>query len=373
MPRTPSQTSKPILLLLVLLSLLSTGFGPPVLTNGDASRRRLAPHQVRAMRQTPPPELTAPAYILADDITGEILLAKNEHERRSPASMTKLVTALVALERARQDMEVVIEARDVRVYSVMYLKKGEELSLRQLLFMLLIPSDNAAANAIARAVGGDVATFVGWMNEYVARLGLKDTHFANPHGYDDPQNYSTAFDMAVIGRQAMRNAVIADIVRRPQAIAAWRELDSTNELLSTYPGAIGIKTGTTDEAGECLAALVDRPAGRALSVVMGSKDRFYDTRLLLDYYYNNFAELHVDLPDTHQNRYQDLEHNWHSFWLRQPLTILVKPWQVDTVSMYRRIDNTDPNPDPERPIGALIVSLDGGVLTEVPLYVRPTR
>jgi D-alanyl-D-alanine carboxypeptidase len=363
---------KYILLLLSLLSLLSTGFGPPVLTDSDVPVRRVTPHQLRLMRQIPAPELSAPAYILANATTGEILLVKNIHERRSPASMTKVVTALVALERGRQDQKVTIEARDLRgVYSVMFLRSGEELTMRQLLFMLLISSDNAAANAIARAVAGDVQTFVGWMNEYVARMGLADTHFANPHGYDHPQNYSTAFDMAIIGRLAMANPVIADIVRRPEAIAAWRNLISTNELLNTYSGAIGIKTGTTGQAGECLATMVNRPTGRAISVVMGSDYRFHDTRLLMDYHYANFAELRIDLPYNALNRYQDLEYNWHAIGLRGPLTVLVKPWQLDTVRVYRRIDNVAPNPNYDEPIGRLIVSLDGRLLTEVPIYARP--
>jgi D-alanyl-D-alanine carboxypeptidase len=237
--------------------------------------------------------------------------------------------------------------------------------------MLLISSDNAAANAIARAVAGDVPTFVGWMNEYVARMGLADTHFANPHGYDHPQNYSTAFDMAIIGRLAMANPVIADIVRRPEAIAAWRNLISTNELLNTYSGAIGIKTGTTGQAGECLATMVNRPTGQAISVVMGSEYRFHDTRLLMDYHYVNFAELRIDLPYNALNRYQDLEYNWHAIGLRDPLTVLVKPWQLDTVRVYRWIDNVAASPSHDEPIGRLIVSLDGRLLTQVPIYVRP--
>ncbi len=363
---------KYILLLLSLLSLLSTGFGPPVLTDGDVPVRRMTPHQLRLMRQMPSPELSAPAYILANATTGEILLAKNAHERRSPASMTKIVTALVALERGRQDQQVTIEARDLRgVYSVMFLHSGEELTMRQLLFMLLISSDNAAANAIARAVAGDVRTFVGWMNEYAQRMGLADTHFANPHGYDHPENYSSAFDMAIIGRLAMANPVIADIVRRPDAIAAWRNLISTNELLNTYSGAVGIKTGTTAQAGECLASMVNRPTGRAVSVVMGSEYRFHDTRLLMDYHYANFAELHIDLPYNALNRYQDLEYNWHAIGLRGPLTVLVKPWQLDTVRVYRQIDNVASNPSYDEPIGRLVVSLDGRLLTEVPMYARP--
>ncbi|MFO7917670.1 MAG: serine hydrolase [Anaerolineae bacterium] len=316
------------------------------------------------------PEISAVSYILVNPSTGQILEAHNEHVRRSPASLVKIVTALVALRRGRQDQEIEIQSSDLRVYSATHLQSGEELSLRQLLFMMLIPSDNAAAVAIARALGGDVQTYVGWMNDLVAEWGLQDTHFANPHGLDDEGNYSTAHDMALIAWQAMKDPVFADIVGRSEAIAAFRILESTNELLGTYPGAIGVKTGTTDLAGECLVSMVDRPQGEALLVVMGSEDRFGDSRLMLDYFYTNFAELSADLRETPQNRYRDGQGRWHAFGLQEPQIFLVTPWQVRTVSFYRRINNPNTNPDAQEPVGALEIRLMDKPFSELPLYVR---
>lgn len=357
-------------LLLSVLSCLCTAFGPPVLTDSDIPRQRSTLHQIRIMRRIPVPEITAASAILVDSTTGEILYAHNEHERRAPASLVKIVTALVALQRGRQDQEITVRGQDLHVYSVSYLKSGEGLSLRQLLFFLLIPSDNVAAMTIARGLAGDARTYVQWMNELASSWGLVDTHFANPHGLDHKDGYSTVYDMAIIARHAMDDPVFSDIVRRPEAIAAWRRLESTNELLNTYYGTIGVKTGTEELAGECFAAMVDRPSGKALSVVMGSEDRFYDTRLLVDYFYANYAELHIDLPDTPQNRYLGENNTWREFGLKEPITLLVSPWQVDTATFYRRIDNISTNPDPDEPIGALVVTLSGKPLTEVPLYAR---
>lgn len=322
------------------------------------------------MYRLPVPQVSAASALLVNTTTGQILHAHNEHQRRAPASLVKTMTAMVALQRGRQDQGTIIRRPDLKAGSLANLDTGEKLTLRQLLFLLLLPSDNAASMAIARGLAGDVQTFVSWMNDLAASWGLEDTHFANPHGLDDENGYSTAYDVAIMASYAMNDLVFADIVGYSEAYVAGHWVESTNELLTTYPGTVGIKTGTTDRAGECLVAMTDRPSGKVLSVVMGSQDRFLDTRLLLDYAYANFAEIHIDLPETPQNRYLDENHNWHGFRLREPMALLASPWQVSTASFYRRIDNTAPNPDSEVPIGALEVTLAGRYLTEVPIYAR---
>jgi len=357
-------------LLVSVLSFLSMGFGPPVLTDSDLLQRTLTPHQIGAMRQLSPPRISAASALLVNTTTRQILYAHNEHERRAPASLVKMMTAMVALQRGRQDQEIIIRRADLQPGSISGLENGEKLTLRHLLFLLLLPSDNAASMAIARGLAGEVETFVGWMNELAASWGLQETHFANPHGLDHPDTYSTAYDMAILASYAMNDSTFAGIVQNPKAYVAGHWVESTNELLTTYPGTIGVKTGTTDEAGECLATMTSRPSGTMVSVVMGSEDRFVDTRLLLDYAYAGYAEIRIDLPDTPQNRYLDENHDWQAFMLREPLTLLVSPWQARAWSCYRRIDNIAANPDPEAPIGVLEVSLAGHHLTEVPIYVR---
>jgi serine-type D-Ala-D-Ala carboxypeptidase (penicillin-binding protein 5/6) len=357
-------------LVISLLSCLSVAFGPPVLTESDCSRRSLTAQQLGAMHQIPPPELTAASAIMVNTTTGQILYARNEHEHRAPASLTKMVTALVALQRGRLDQEIRVADTDLAVGSAAYMQLGELINLRDLLHMLLIPSDNAAGMTIARGLGKDVPTFVGWMNDLVASWGLSDTHFTNPHGLDSKNEYTTAYDMAIISLYAMRNPTFADIVGRYDSTAGGRAMVTTNELLNKYPGMIGIKTGTTDNAGQCFAAMVNRPAGKVLTVVMGSTDRFVDTQRLLDYFYTNFAELRIDLPQTPQNRYLDENNTWHDFGLREPTSVLISPWQVNSVSFYRRIDTPSANPNPDQPIGVLQVNVADKPLTEVPIYAR---
>jgi D-alanyl-D-alanine carboxypeptidase (penicillin-binding protein 5/6) len=359
-----------LFLMLGALSLCCLGFGPPRLSDSDVPRYPLTLHQIRAMRQHPVPEINAASALLVNLGTGHILYALNEHERLAPASLTKIVTALVALERGRQDQEMRVTREDLRAYSVIHLQSSEELNLRQLLFAMLIPSDNAAAMTIARTLGGSVATFVQWMNDLMAEWNLQDTHFANPSGLDQESQYASAFDMAIVARQAMQDPVFAEIVRKHEWIVAGRIIQSTNELLNTYPGTIGVKTGTTDLAKECLIAVVDRPAGQAMSVVMGSEDRFRDTRLLMDYYFANYYEMRVHIADTPQSRYLDEAGNAHVFVTREPAVFLIRPWQQGAVSFYRRIDNLSPTPPADEPIGALEIRVGQRLFGEVPLYAQ---
>ncbi|MFH1084821.1 MAG: D-alanyl-D-alanine carboxypeptidase family protein [Chloroflexota bacterium] len=358
------------LVLSLVCLLFGTGFGPPRLTDADVPRVTFTLHQIRAMRALPRPEVGATSALLADMHTGQILYARNERERLAPASLTKLVTALVAIQRGRQDQELKVAGEDLRAWSVIRLQNGEQLNLRQLLFAMLIPSDNAAAMTIARGLGGNVATYVRWMNEFVAQWGLQDTRFANPSGLDANNMYSTAYDMAVVARLAMRDPVIAEIVRKPEWIVAGRIIKTTNELLNTYPGTIGVKTGTTDEAGQCLITVVERPTGKALSVVMGTDDRFRDTRLLMDYFFTNFSVVHVRVGETALDTYRDEAGTLRRLELAEPLTLLVAPWQADTITFFRRLDNLSATPDPAQPVGALQIMMGQRLYREAPLYAR---
>jgi D-alanyl-D-alanine carboxypeptidase len=244
------------------------------------------------------------------------------------------------------------------------------MPLYDMLYVLLIPSDNTAAVTIARALGGSEGVYVGWMNEWVERLGLRNTHFANPHGLDDEDNYTSAWDIAQIALYTQDVPLLKEILSTAETVAADRRLVNTNEMLRRYPGAVGIKTGTEVLAGECLVTLVQRPQGEALAVVLGSTDRYADSVYLLDHFYRHFAELYFDLPATPLNRYVDTEGNLHSFGLREPVTLLVRSWQMGSVTMIRRISNPVAAPADDEPIGTLEIYLAGRPLVEAPLYAE---
>ncbi|MGI6367255.1 MAG: D-alanyl-D-alanine carboxypeptidase family protein [Anaerolineae bacterium] len=355
---------------LVCLCALSLGFGPPRITDSDVAVKWVTPQQFALISDLQEPSLTAAAYLMLNPATGQTIVAHNENARRAPASLTKLVTAMVALEHGELEQQLTISEQDLRVWTMVGLQVGESRSLHDLLHVLLIPSDNAAADAIARGLGGTEAVFVSWMNEWVEAAGLRNSHFTNAHGLDEEDNYTSAWDMAQIALRAESVPLLRQILSTADTVAADRRLVNTNEMLRSYRGAVGVKTGTEEQAGECLITLVERPQGDALTVVLGSTDRYADSTLLLDFFYANYSELYFELPDTPLNRYIDTNGNPHAFGLREPLTLVVPRWKMGTVSMVRRLSNPTASPSPDVPVGTLEIYLAGQPLLEVPLYAR---
>jgi D-alanyl-D-alanine carboxypeptidase len=235
----------------------------------------------------------AHAAIVVDAASGAVLYERNAREPRHPASLTKMVTALVAVERAPLDRIVRVTHPIVVTPVLIGLEQGDELPLEEALYGLLLNSGNDAALAIAETVGdGSIDRFVGWMNQTAERLGLRDAHFKNPHGLDADEHIASAYDMAIIGRALMQQPVLAKIVAQDRHEFAgpprW-VFRTRNPLLGVYDGVDGIKTGFDDLAGLCLVATGTRDGRRAISVVMDSVDYGHDAATLLDY---AFAESH---------------------------------------------------------------------------------
>lgn len=240
------------------------------------------------------PILTAEAGILVDAASGAILYEKNADQRRAPASLTKIVTALTAVRHAPLDSTVTATDNSLTEPVVIGLTPGDTLSLRDALYGLLLPSGNDVALAIAESVGGgSIERFVGWMNEEAARLGLSNTHFANPEGFDGPDHYSTARDLAQASRALLAHPELATIVTTAHYVVEgetkqW-EFYNSNPLLGQYEGVDGIKTGLTDNAGRCLALSATLGGHRVVAVILHSESIADDGRLLLDYAVANFT------------------------------------------------------------------------------------
>ncbi len=256
------------------------------------------PPPVEAFPVPAPPEVTARSWILYDDTYG-ITLAEYEADAERPmASTTKIMTALVALDRADPEDLVTVSAEAAAVgESEIGLVAGEKFLLRTLLVAMLVRSANDAAVAIAEYAGGSVEGFVALMNAKAEELGLEHTRFANPHGLDARGHYSSARDLLTMARVAMADPEFARAVRtrkvslRPAPDGTERFADATNLLLSTYPGAIGVKTGYTGQAGLVLVAAAERDGRRLYAVVMGSEGpgaHFADASALLDYGFDLF-------------------------------------------------------------------------------------
>lgn len=225
------------------------------------------------------------------EVTGKtVLYGKDEHKIMYPASTTKIVTLLVALERGKLTDSVTVDRQAADCEgSSMELAAGEKLTLEDLLYGLILVSGNDAAEAIAEHVGGNRDTFISWMNDYAARLGTVNTHFSNPHGLPDPYNhYTTAADLALIASSGFRDPRFVRFVnaRQEEVVLATGKrihLETHNDILRTYPGANGVKTGFTNDAGLCVVASAKRNGVQLVAVVLNSEDRWEDATKLLDY------------------------------------------------------------------------------------------
>ena len=261
-----------------------------------------------AAQASPPPPVQARAYILVNPATGEVLAARRPDRRLPMASTTKLMTAIVTLERARLDDVVTVPRLAAAAGgSTSGLVPGERLSVSTLLTGLMIASGNDASIALAYHVGrGSEPRFVSMMNRTAARLGLANTHFANPHGLDQPHHYSTVRDLVTLGEQAMEFPIIRSTVRKRFARIpgpggrGTRRLESENDLLSIDRDADGVKTGHTDGAGYALVAHARRAAkGMDLyAAVIGAPSRARrarDAKRLLDWGFAQYVRV-VPLP-----------------------------------------------------------------------------
>lgn len=329
---------KALLLCLAVAALLCVGFGPPVLTEDAGSGLRLAPWQIAALvAWGNPPDLSAEAALLADETTGQVLLEKNARQRRAVASTTKIMTALVVLERARLDEQVVVSpAAAYTGGNMVGLAPGERLSVWSLLHGLLLNSGNDAATALAEHVAGSVSAFAELMNAKVQVLGMADTHFVNPHGLDAEGHYSTAYDLWLLTREAMRNPVFREIVTKSTWTEGTRTYVNLNQLLLRYPGADGVKTGTSDAAGECLVASATRRGHRLVAVVLHSQDRYADAAALLDY---GFAAYDWLLPRLQGEALNRLPFQGQTCRLTMPEApeLLVLRWEAPLLHPFRAV------------------------------------
>ncbi|HET7571511.1 MAG TPA: D-alanyl-D-alanine carboxypeptidase family protein [Gaiellaceae bacterium] len=223
-----------------------------------------------------PPRPDARAWLVANAATGEVLAQSHADESVAIASITKLMTVIVALRHLSPSDTVTVYPRAARVgESRIPLSPGQRISVRDLLAGALIQSANDAADALAdAAAGGDQERFVGWMNAEAKALGLHDTHFVRPDGLDAPGHVSSARDVLVLARRAMRIPIVRQLVaKRSATLADGTVVHTWNDLLGVFPGLVGVKTGHTDDAGWCEVAAAKRPGYTIYAVVLGSPTR----------------------------------------------------------------------------------------------------
>jgi D-alanyl-D-alanine carboxypeptidase (penicillin-binding protein 5/6) len=250
-----------------------------------------AVQRVSIASQTLPWRIVPAHSILLKELRSGRVLYEHESEKRlSPASLTKIMSALVILEKGNLTDQATVSKNAARAPKThLRLKAGEVFRLEDLLKAMLIVSANDACLAAVEHVGGDEAQFVMLMNAKAAALGLTDTHFSNGCGFDGPDHYSTAEDLAKLSEVALQNAVFRELVREEREIITpitghrAYVLHNTNRLLGRIPGVEGIKTGFTSKAGRCLIAKVSQNGSDLLLVILNSNRRWNTAKSLIDY------------------------------------------------------------------------------------------
>lgn len=240
--------------------------------------------------------------IIYDRKSGKVIWGKNENKRSAMASTTKIMTCIVVIENANLNDEIKISAKAAGTGgSRLGLKKDDKITIKDLLYGLMLRSGNDAAVALAEYVGKDKEGFANLMNKKAKELGLKDTHFVTPHGLDDPEHYTTAYELAKIADYALKNEMFAKIVGTKEHTininGYAKQLCNTNELLGYLQGVSGVKTGFTNNAGRCLVTSVNRNDFEIITVVLGAdtkKIRTADSINLIEYAYENYKYLNIE-------------------------------------------------------------------------------
>lgn len=245
----------------------------------------------------------ASSVIVMEPTTGEIIYERNSHERRHPASMTKIMTMLLVMEAIEKDiikwddMVTVSSNASSMGGSQILLETGEQMSVYDMFKGLAVASGNDAAVALAEKIAGTEEMFVKMMNDRAKELGLQDTNFKNCHGLDEANHYSTAYDMAIMAKELVKHtkifeftSIYEDYLRKDTDRSFW--LVNTNKLVRFYPGVDGLKTGYTSEAGFCITATANINDMRIITVVMGEPDsetRNKDVSSVFDYVYAQYG------------------------------------------------------------------------------------
>lgn len=350
---------------------------------GEASAEELLPVSAQLASTAPSfsEELPAKSYILIEASTGKVLAENNADEQMPPASITKIMTMLLVMERidsgeiSLDDMVTTSEHANSMGGTQIWLEVGETMSVNDLLKATAVNSANDAAVALAEYIGGSEDAFVEMMNERAAELGMVNTTFKNATGLDADGHVSTARDIAIMSQELLKHPLITDYtsIYMDSLRGGTTELVNTNKMVRFYEGCNGLKTGTTDGAGSCLSASATRDGMTLIAVTMGSptsKERFASARSLLDYGFANYSLFTPEISDD------------------ELTPILVKNGQKSSVSVELGEQNSIVLPkgslskmehevilEPElqapvakgTEVGQIIFSLDGQSIAELPV------
>jgi D-alanyl-D-alanine carboxypeptidase (penicillin-binding protein 5/6) len=331
-----------------------------------------------------PPGVKAAAAVVIDADSGQVLYERNAHHRRAPASTTKIMTSLLAVESGRLEEYVTISKHAASIgESTIYLKEGERLKLRDLVYGVLLSSGNDASTAVAEFLGGSEANFVDLMNRRALALGLRDTHFNNPHGLPSEGHFSSAHDLAMMLREASQHADWNEIAQSKfKRIPGFgkpdgRILRNHNKLLWNYAWATGGKTGYTVAAGRCFVGSARRGGRHVIQSTLASKDLWADSQALLSYGLERFENVAVARKGEIVGTVPIQAGHSRMVEVIAPrdVTVSLPVGQADRVALQQVWQLPDELVAPvnqNQPVGQLIVRQGERVLQTVPLVAAAT-
>ncbi|MBF7083919.1 D-alanyl-D-alanine carboxypeptidase [Desulfallas sp. Bu1-1] len=335
-------------------------------------------------------DVNARAAILMDAETGQVYYAKNAGQQRSPASLTKLMTAILAVENGKLDdvVEVSGRAASISVGSTIGLNKGDRITLENLLKAALITSANDSTVAIAEHVGGNHDAFIYQMNRKALLLGAKDTRFANTNGYYDPQHYTTAYDLGLITRYALQKPLINELVSTREDVIKWvepereKEVRNTNRLLFSdeVAGIDGVKTGSTPRAGNCLIASATRGDMRLIAVVLHAGNRYREAAKLIEYGFEEVRPVVIFPAGRHLGKVK-VRNGTEAVvpvTVLDPVRVKIAKGQLKNIRLQVKLNDTISAPVREgQMLGHALFTINGYRLIKVPLVaareVPPAR
>lgn len=320
----------------------------------------------KSIKEIKIPEINSRSSVVIDRNTNTILYGKNENTRRKMASTTKIMTAIIIIENCNLDETIEISKKAAGTGgSRLGLKTGDKITIRDLLYGLMLRSGNDAAVALAEHTSGNVENFTELMNQKSVNLGLKNTHFETPHGLDSDEHYTTAYELAILSNYALNNKIFAQIVGTKSYTVTIngypKQLSNTNELLGNFNGIYGIKTGFTNGANRCLVTACKRGNMDIICVVLGAdtkKFRTQDSIKLINYIFDNFQP--VDIKKVIDTDFEN--------WKKDNLNKIVVN-KATTQNIDLRIENIENLTIPIRKdlINSITITIDFPLYLESPV------
>ncbi len=323
-----------------------------------------------------PEDISAVSAILIEADSGTVIWQKNADEQRAMASTTKIMTAILTIEAGDLDTEFTVDSYAIMVEGTsMGLREGDRVSRRDLLYGILLPSGNDAANAAAVSVGGSIGGFVELMNAKAEELGLTSTHFVTPSGLDADGHCTTARDLANLTAYAMKNELFREVVSCSEAQVEFgnppymRTLRNSNKMLTRYEGAIGVKTGFTDNARRCLVSAAEREGVTLIAVTLNAGDDWNDHTKMLDYGFTQVYSYPLELACSQRVAVAGTGEGVTVYADEQEISLLPEQRERLTrrVLLPRFVYGSVRQGDR---LGSIEFSIDGKVVKSCPLYAK---